>query len=130
MRSFLVAALAFTGYVSATSLWRRQDSQPPACAQRCLNTNTNNVSTGSCAADNFVCLCTSTEYVQGVINCIATDCSNHDDVLTAIQYSAGFCGIAGVNTVLPVTTPATPVARPAGARHQLERGDRLSFEPK
>ncbi|KAG8801045.1 hypothetical protein FRC17_006744 [Serendipita sp. 399] len=104
MRSFFVAALAFTSYVSAANVWRRQ-SDPPACSGRCLNVNTNNVPTGNCTNEDFVCLCTSVSYVQGVINCLATDCASHDDVLTAIQYSAGFCGVSGVNTVLPVTTP-------------------------
>jgi hypothetical protein len=62
--------VSLAGYASALSLWTRQSS-PPACTNLCLNTDTNNISTGSCAATNLECLCSSQPYVQAVINCMA-----------------------------------------------------------
>ncbi|CAG7850250.1 SubName: Full=Uncharacterized protein {ECO:0000313/EMBL:CCA76813.1} [Serendipita indica DSM 11827] len=116
MRTFTFAVLSLAAVASAANIGRRQ-SQPPACATRCLNTGTNNVPTGSCDPANFACLCSSVEYVQGVINCLATDCADHQDLLTSIQYSAGFCGVAGVNSQLPVTTPTAQLTPTSTGSH-------------
>ncbi|KIM25015.1 hypothetical protein M408DRAFT_10706 [Serendipita vermifera MAFF 305830] len=107
--------LATTTSTSALSLWRRQGVQPPSCAAPCLNTGTNNVTLDGCADSDAACLCRSTNYVQGVINCFATQCPSHDDVLTSIQFSTSFCGIAGVNTAPPsLTTPASQLSPSTG----------------
>jgi len=56
--------------VSAVGILGR-DTNPPTCCVPCLTSGTNNVSFGDCPATDGVCLCSSTAYVQGVINCIA-----------------------------------------------------------
>ncbi|KIM30601.1 hypothetical protein M408DRAFT_323425 [Serendipita vermifera MAFF 305830] len=99
--------LATATSTSALLLWRRQDLQPPTCAVVCLNTDTSNVTLDGCIDLSTTCLCQSTDYVQGVIDCFATQCPIHDDVLAAIQFTTSFCGVAGVNTPAGLTTPLT-----------------------
>jgi len=116
-----------------------RQTQPAACCLPCLNTGTNNVSLGSCAATDDACLCRSTSYVQGVVNCLSyvsnlapkpvspfsrltslsllQECSAHSDVVFCIQYSTSFCALAGVNTGAPgVTTPTAQIPTPAVGR--------------
>jgi hypothetical protein len=71
--------VSLAGYASAAILWTRQSSPPP-CTDVCLNTNTNNISTGSCGSTNVACLCALQPYVQAVINCMATVRDNLLDI--------------------------------------------------
>lgn len=80
MRAF-IALLALISYASATILWARQ-AEPPECTIPCLNTNTNNISTGACGSEDLACLCRDSTYVQAVIDCLATVC------LTSFTYLA------------------------------------------
>jgi hypothetical protein len=42
-------------------------------------------------------------------------CSSHDDVLTAIQFSSAYCGVEGVNTgPTGITTPLSQLPSPTG----------------
>ncbi|KAK4688083.1 CFEM-containing surface protein, partial [Tremellales sp. Uapishka_1] len=87
---------------------RRQDDQTPSCVTNCVA----NVNTGSCAAGDTTCFCTTDAVISDLSSCIAENCSSSDlnaaaDYLTNLCLDAGVAEITGQDSITAVPTTMT-----------------------
>ncbi|KAK6334837.1 hypothetical protein TWF718_010282 [Orbilia javanica] len=107
-----VFALAASLSLASAALLPRQLDQIPQCALSCALTSLQ--SSSGCSATDFACICRASSFVESLIPCVTSGCSDAE-IQATIQAATELCSQAGVSLSVPPLAGETTAATSAPA---------------